>query len=96
MVPPIDSPDEKSQRIDSKLLNIKKISDVKTAVALQHGPLAQMLAALDIDTPIPQEAFSAVAEILSYVYKANGQPDPFNAIFDRPLDRNDKGDTNQT
>lgn len=33
--------------------------------------LAQMLEKLDIDTPIPLEAYAAVAEILSYVYRAN-------------------------
>lgn len=34
--------------------------------------LAQMLAAIEIDSDIPSEALVAVAEILSYVYKANG------------------------
>lgn len=33
--------------------------------------LAQMLEKLDIDTPIPLEAYAAVAEILAYVYRAN-------------------------
>ena len=33
--------------------------------------LVQMLEKLDIDTPIPLEAYAAVAEILSYVYRAN-------------------------
>jgi flagellar biosynthesis protein len=35
--------------------------------------LAHMLEKLDIDTPIPLEAYAAVAEILSYVYRANDQ-----------------------
>ena len=35
--------------------------------------LAQILAAVEIDTVIPVEAFLAVAEILAYVYRANGQ-----------------------
>ena len=30
-----------------------------------------LLGKLDIDTPIPLEAYAAVAEILSYVYRAN-------------------------
>jgi len=40
--------------------------------------LAQILAAVDVDTVIPVEAFLAVAEILAYVYRANGRvaPDP--------------------
>jgi len=34
--------------------------------------LAQVLAAVEVDTIIPLEAFAAVAEILAYVYRANG------------------------
>jgi len=37
----------------------------------QDTDLAHMLEKLDIDTPIPLEAYAAVAEILAYVYKAN-------------------------
>jgi flagellar biosynthesis protein len=37
----------------------------------QDKDLAQMLEKLDIDTPIPLEAYAAVAEILAYVYRAN-------------------------
>ena len=37
----------------------------------QDADLAHMLSKLDIDTPIPLEAYAAVAEILSYIYKAN-------------------------
>lgn len=33
--------------------------------------LAVLLSKLDIDSPIPLEAYAAVAEILAYVYKAN-------------------------
>lgn len=43
----------------------------------KDAPLAEMLAEFDIETPIPSEAFFAVAEILSYVYKADGRPNPF-------------------
>lgn len=34
--------------------------------------LAELLSAIDIDSEIPIEAFAAVAEILTYVYRANG------------------------
>lgn len=34
--------------------------------------LAEMLAAIEVDSDIPSEALVAVAEILSYVYKVNG------------------------
>ena len=49
-------------------------------LAFAHGvkvradaDLAQVLALLDLDSPIPLEAFAAVAEILIYVYRANGR-----------------------
>lgn len=48
------------------------------AVARAHGievhedaPLTELLATLEIDSFIPAEAFAAVAEILSYVYRQN-------------------------
>lgn len=48
----------------------------------EDADLVQILSALDIDMEIPPEAYAAVAEILVYVYRANGQelpmpPDPF-------------------
>ena len=56
-------------------------------LAFDHGikvredsDLAELLATIELDSPIPSEAFMAVGEILSYVYRANGQPDPFNFI----------------
>ena len=48
-------------------------------IAFAHGikvredaDLAQMLSAIDVDSEIPLDAFAAVAEILAYVYRANG------------------------
>lgn len=48
-------------------------------LAFAHGvkvrtdpDLAEVLAAVEVDTVIPVEAFVAVAEILAYVYRANG------------------------
>lgn len=47
-------------------------------LAKRHGleiredkDLAAILSSVDIDTPIPVEAYVAVAEILSYIYRAN-------------------------
>ena len=37
---------------------------------------AEVLAAVEVDTVIPVEAFVAVAEILAYVYRANGKTPP--------------------
>ncbi|OAN50228.1 flagellar protein FhlB [Paramagnetospirillum marisnigri] len=49
-------------------------------LAFAHGvkvrtdpDLAEVLAAVEVDTVIPVEAFVAVAEILAYVYRANGR-----------------------
>lgn len=39
----------------------------------QDPDLVTLLAKLDIDMPIPLEAYAAVAEILAYVYKANAK-----------------------
>jgi flagellar biosynthesis protein len=49
-------------------------------LAAEHGipiredaDLAELLGKLDLDTVIPVEAFVAVAEILSYIYRQNGK-----------------------
>jgi len=42
----------------------------------EDADLAEILAAVDVDSEIPLEALAAVAEILSYVYRANGAPPP--------------------
>ena len=39
----------------------------------QDSDLALLLSKIDIDTPIPVEAYAAVAEILAYIYKVNDQ-----------------------
>ena len=38
----------------------------------QDADLAELLAVLELDQEMPVEAFTAVAEILSYIYRANG------------------------
>ncbi|MDX1975857.1 MAG: EscU/YscU/HrcU family type III secretion system export apparatus switch protein [Rickettsiales bacterium] len=49
-------------------------------LAREHGieiredrDLVTLLSKVDIGTPIPMEAYAAVAEILSYIYRVNGQ-----------------------
>ncbi|MBC7950507.1 MAG: EscU/YscU/HrcU family type III secretion system export apparatus switch protein [Rhodospirillaceae bacterium] len=42
--------------------------------------LAQVLAAVEVDTVIPVEAFAAVAEILAYVYQINNQTVPVKTV----------------
>ena len=39
----------------------------------EDADLAELLAKLDLDTPIPSEAIVAVAEILARVYEANAR-----------------------
>ena len=43
----------------------------------QDADLVQILKAVDIDSEIPIEAFSAVAEIISYIYQQNGKDAEF-------------------
>ena len=38
----------------------------------EDANLANVLAALELDTPIPVGVLSTVAEILSYIYRSNG------------------------
>ena len=52
----------------------------------EDSTLAEMLATIELDSPVPSEAFMAVAEILSYVYKANGEPNPFDAVLRDAMD----------
>jgi flagellar biosynthesis protein len=56
-----------------------KLAEEIVRLAFENGvkvredkDLAQMLAAIEIDSEIPSEALVAIAEILAYVYKANG------------------------
>lgn len=42
----------------------------------QDSDLVQILKAVDIDSEIPLEAFSAVAEIISYIYQVNNKTIP--------------------
>lgn len=71
--------------IAEQILQLAFENDIKVR---EDSALAEMLAEIDIDSPIPSEAFMAVAEILSYVYRANGQPNPFDFTDDD--DKTDK------
>jgi len=65
-----------------------KIAEQILQIAYENGikvredkDLTEMLAKIELDSPIPSEAFMAVAEILSYIYRANGEPNPFDAVL---------------
>jgi flagellar biosynthesis protein len=60
-----------------------RVAEQILELAFAHGvkvrtdpDLAEVLAAVEVDTVIPVEAFVAVAEILAYVYRANGRAAP--------------------
>ncbi len=53
----------------------------------EDSDLAEILSTIDVDSEIPLEAFAAVAEILTYVYRANGNMPVFineEEVLDEP------------
>ncbi len=55
-------------KLAQRILDLAFASGVKVR---EDADLAQVLAAVEVDSIIPLEAFMAVAEILAYVYRAN-------------------------
>lgn len=70
--------------IAEKILQLAFENNIKVR---EDSALAEMLVKVELDSPIPSEAFMAVAEILTYVYRANGQPNPFHALLGRDKDK---------
>ncbi len=66
-------------KIAEKILQLAFDNDIKVR---EDSALAEMLAQVELDSPIPSEAFLAVAEVLSYVYRANGKPNPFHVLLE--------------
>lgn len=66
------------EKLAERILNLAFENGVRVR---EDKALAEILAAIEIDSPVPEDAFLAVAEILSKVYQANGQDDPFDAIL---------------
>lgn len=71
-----------------------KIAEQILQIAFEQGikvredaALAEMLAQIELDSPVPSEAFMAIAEILTYVYRANGEPNPFDAVLADAMDQ---------
>lgn len=56
--------------VAEQILEIAFANGVKVR---EDADLVQVLNAVDVDSDIPTEAYAAVAEILAYVYRANGQ-----------------------
>ena len=55
----------------------------------EDADLAQVLSAVNEESEIPVEAFSAVAEILVYLYQANDKSLP-NTIYEQSEDQNER------
>lgn len=69
--------------IADKILELAYANDIKVR---EDSDLAELLASIEIDSPIPSEAFMAVGEILSYVYRANGKENPFDSVLNDDKD----------
>lgn len=54
--------------IAQQIIELAKANNIEIR---RDDDLAVLLEKLDINTPIPLEAYAAVAEILAFVYKAN-------------------------
>jgi flagellar biosynthesis protein len=77
--------------IAEQILNIAFAQGVRVR---EDADLAQLLAAVDIDSEIPVEAFAAVAEILVYVWRANGataDPDLLDSEPNQPFTERAEG-----
>ena len=62
--------------IAERILEIAFAAGIKVR---EDADLVEILQAVDLDSEIPVEAFRAVAEILAYVYRANGTLPPHGA-----------------
>lgn len=70
-------------KIAEKILHLAYENDIKVR---EDSALVEILATIELESPIPSEAFGAVAEILSYIYRANGQPNPFDVVLRDAMD----------
>ena len=59
-------------RLAEQILQIAFANGIKVR---EDADLAQLLTTIDLEEEIPVEAFAAVAEILIYLYRANGAED---------------------
>lgn len=80
-------------KLAEQILQIAYENDIKVR---SDADLAEILAKIELESPIPSEALMAVAEILSYVYRANGEPNPFDVVLKDVMDEqnNKKDDDN--
>ena len=79
-------------KIAEQILQIAYENNIKVRT---DADLVEILAKIELESPIPSEAFMAVAEVLSYVYRANGEPNPFDAVLKDVMDEQGKEDNDQ-
>ena len=79
-------------KIAEKILQLAYDNGIKVR---EDSALAEMLAKIEIDSPIPSESFMAVAQIMAYVYKANGRPNPFDLQTGHGKDEEEKPDNKE-
>jgi len=72
--------------VAEQILQIAWANDIKVR---EDADLVEILAAIDVESDIPIEAFAAVAEILSYVYRANAGEIPLDDPETESSERND-------
>ncbi len=65
---------------------ILEIAFARGVKVREDADLAEILAAIEVDSEVPVEALAAVAEILSHVYRANAAPaaEPWDSTEDSP------------
>jgi flagellar biosynthesis protein len=65
-------------RMAEKILEMAFASGVKVR---EDADLAELLSVVQLDSEIPTEALVAVAEILAYIYRANGKLPPLGGHY---------------
>ena len=78
-------------KIAEQILALAHENNIKVR---SDADLAEILAKIELESPIPSEAFMAVAEVLSYVYRANGEPNPFDAVLKDVMNEQKNQDKN--
>ncbi len=63
---------------------ILEIAFARGVKVREDAELAEILAAIEVDSEVPVEALAAVAEILSYVYRANAAPAAQSPVAEPP------------
>lgn len=69
-----DAPIVVAKGVDEVAFRIREIAKEHDIILYENPPLARTLYdTVDVDDPIPEELYKAVAEIISYVYKKKGK-----------------------